>query len=262
MIHESDGAHGREPPPTHDALTGGCAAIGAAGAALAVLSVPLWGSVAVAAAMVLAYTLASTWHARCASRGTAAMLGMGLGLAAGANAAVLAWLVGPVGLAVAAVALPSSISRARRSPAYRAALGWLSWLMPLSWPSTALGVCVLAANLVASLAARNRGACRIRSVGLDSATGTLLLHGGLANLPRTGWNCANIAFCHHGLEPWEADDLFRHETGHTLNVAAFGSVFHLLGWVDEVVLRRGERAFAEVLAESHRSPAGAAPSRR
>lgn len=47
-----------------------------------------------------------------------------------------------------------------------------------------------------------------------------------------------------------------HETGHLLNVAAFGSIWHFVGAWDQSVgpCKRGADAYAEHLAESHNPP--------
>ena len=42
-----------------------------------------------------------------------------------------------------------------------------------------------------------------------------------------------------------------HEAGHTLNLAAFGSIFPLVGAIDENVIRNGANAFSERLADSN-----------
>ncbi len=43
-----------------------------------------------------------------------------------------------------------------------------------------------------------------------------------------------------------------HETGHTLNVAAFGSIFHFIGAIDENAIQSTPaNAYAERLADSH-----------
>ena len=46
-----------------------------------------------------------------------------------------------------------------------------------------------------------------------------------------------------------------HEAGHTLNLAAFGCFFHLIGAFDELVIRGGN-AYSERLAESNSSGTG------
>ena len=48
--------------------------------------------------------------------------------------------------------------------------------------------------------------------------------------------------------------ILEHELGHTLNNAAFGSIWHVVGWIDENFVPkggRGDKAYAERLAESH-----------
>jgi hypothetical protein len=48
-----------------------------------------------------------------------------------------------------------------------------------------------------------------------------------------------------------------HETGHTLSLAAFGSIFHIVGFIDEMV--SGNSAYSEQLAEGH-DPSGTGPT--
>ncbi len=56
----------------------------------------------------------------------------------------------------------------------------------------------------------------------------------------------NFSFVDYKSDEWHKD----HEAGHTLNLAAFGFLFHLIGALDENVLRRGN-AYSERLAESN-----------
>ena len=57
----------------------------------------------------------------------------------------------------------------------------------------------------------------------------------------------NFSFVDYKSSGWHME----HEAGHTLNLAAFGSVFHLIGALDENATTRGANAFSERLAESN-----------
>jgi len=80
-------------------------------------------------------------------------------------------------------------------------------------------------------------------------TGTLFTRGGwISNLNPidTAFNMANFAFVDVKYTGMAVD----HESGHTLNLGAFGSIFHLVGAFDENVISK-ENALSERLAESH-----------
>lgn len=123
--------------------------------------------------------------------------------------------------------------------------------MPMSWPATALGTIVF---LIARGSAAWARTIRLR---LDASTGTIETSG----LPRLcrfrgGLNLGNFSFllgtC---ATPFSAVGISSHETGHTLNVAAFGSVWHLLGnGIEQNVwpFNRGMHAYGELLAEGLR----------
>ena len=90
--------------------------------------------------------------------------------------------------------------------------------------------------------------------GADWSTGTLFIKGGLVanlNYLDTAFNMGNFSFVDYKSGAWHKD----HEAGHTLNLAAFGSVFHLIGAVDENVFR-GANAYSERIAESNSSSGG------
>jgi hypothetical protein len=98
-----------------------------------------------------------------------------------------------------------------------------------------------------------KGYFRVLGLRLDWKTGTFFQKGGFIsnlNYRNTAFNMGNFSFVDKGSEKgWHIE----HEAGHALNLAAFGSVFHLIGALDENVLGRGNRAYAELLAESNSS---------
>lgn len=190
---------------------------------------------------LLLYALASL-----ARRSEPLWRGALVGLSAGLNSAWLTlWLGWPVGLALGALNLAAA-SPLTRSPRFRQWLGWGGWLLPLAWPATVLGAGAFALHLLVP--------CSVRRVTLNRATGSIVLVGGWLWWPgfRGGYSLGQFAF----LTP-DALDLLAHETGHTLNNAAFGSLFHFVGAADELLLplvfpaRRWADAYAERVAESH-----------
>jgi hypothetical protein len=162
------------------------------------------------------------------------------------------WLGVALGVPLGVSGLLAGVPRVARSPGYQALLGWSSWLRPLSWPATAVGLALWGVNFPFALRAGGAGALR-----LDRTTGTVETHGGITGITGFvgGFNLGNFTFITPGAPRTEftRPGLSAHETGHTLNVAAFGSVFHYLGAIDENLppFRRLSRAYAELLAESH-----------
>ena len=138
---------------------------------------------------------------------------------------------------------------------FQGVIGWLNWLMPMSWPIVALGFFFyLVSSLIHAVTGGKVDYLRIQSLGADWKTGTLFMRGGLiANLNYldTAFNMGNFSFVDYKSGAWHKE----HEAGHTLNLAAFGFLFHLIGAIDENVLR-GANAYSERLAESNASGAG------
>lgn len=160
---------------------------------------------------------------------------------------------GPALGAVLALVGLGSLTPLARHRAYHAALGWASWLMPMTWPALGLG-------FVTFVAARAwRRGLRTR---LDRATGTLETSG----LPpfrgfRGGFNLGPLTFL-LGVPatPFPEIGISAHEAGHSLNVAAFGSVWHLGNGIEQNLRpwARGADAYGELLAEGYR-PDGRSP---
>ena len=182
--------------------------------------------------------------------------GLLLGLNAGLNGALGAVILHPVagaalGLLVGVAAVPAA-ARDRR---YQPVAGWANLVLPMSWPVTGLGAVFFAGSLLLHGVTAGR-VRRLRVVRLlvHASSGTCFMVGGLAgnanaNPHSTGYNLGNFAFLRAsaGATPY----LVQHESGHTLNLAAFGAVFHLAGAVEENLARAGRNAYAELHAESH-----------
>lgn len=140
---------------------------------------------------------------------------------------------------------------------YQGVVGWTTWLMPMSWLVVGLGltfylICLLGHAVTAGKVAY----LRVEKAAFDWKTATFFLKGGLIsnmNPIETAFNMGNFAFIDYkSTDDEESEEaLIEHEAGHTLNLAAFGSLFHLIGALDENVLRRGVNAFSERLAESN-----------
>jgi hypothetical protein len=65
------------------------------------------------------------------------------------------------------------------------------------------------------------------------------------------FDVGNFAFINSNSPDPSGDEL--HETGHALNVAAFGSIFHLIPGVIEQQTSSDGASYSEHLAESHTS---------
>jgi hypothetical protein len=177
-------------------------------------------------------------------------------LLVGSNAAGNAAVWGIVGLwpVAAAVlvlnALAASVSLSR-SEGFQGVLGWSNWLLPMSWLIVGLGAIFVVLSGAGTAVTLGRVEFfRLSRLFVDWPTGTIFLKGGwIANLNSydTAFNMGNFAF----IDKASSSDHVDHEAGHTLNLAAFGSWFHLIGFVDEVVLRRGNDALSEKLAQSN-----------
>ena len=176
-----------------------------------------------------------------------AVLGYALVAASGSVAAAVI-----VALALGAINLLCVLAPVSQSRFYQGVLGWLNWLMPMSWLVVALGsLFYLVSFLLHAVTGGKVAYLRIEDFGADWKTGTFFIKGGLIsnlNYLDTAFNMGNFSFVDYKSGAWHKD----HEAGHTLNLAAFGSMFHLVGALDENVLR-GANAYAERLAESNAS---------
>ncbi|MBA2277605.1 MAG: RHS repeat-associated core domain-containing protein [Chloroflexia bacterium] len=239
------------------AIVGVIAAI--AVAAVVVLTGGLAGvliGIALAVALVsVSYVVAS------ATAGTGFgefMRGFMIGFNAGLNAIIATALFGPVvGIALGVVNFLAAFDTIAGNSFYQGVLGWSSWLMPMSWLATAVGLVFFLLTVIPAIFTLNQvPAVAIDSISIDWGTGSIVTTGGWMFLPgfRGGYNLGNFTYITPG------STVAAHEAGHVLNVAAFGSIFHFVGAIDENVppFARGPGAYAERLAESH-DPTGAVP---
>jgi RHS repeat-associated protein len=178
------------------------------------------------------------------------MRGFLIGFNAGMNAVLGTLIFGPViGVALGVINFLAAFDTIAHSSVYQGILGWSSWLMPMSWLATGVGVIVFLLNVIPAIFTGNQvAAVRIESLSIDWGTGTIVMEGGWVFLPgfRGGYNLGNFAYMTPG------SGVRDHETGHTLNVAAFGSIFHYIGAIDENAIQSTHaNAYAERLADSH-----------
>lgn len=140
-----------------------------------------------------------------------------------------------------------------QSEVYQGILGWMNWLLPMSWVIVGVGVLFyLVSFLLHGVTAGKVPYLRIVRLGADWKTGTFFIKGGLVanlNYLDTAFNMGNFSFVDYKSGAWHKD----HEAGHTLNLAAFGWVFHLIGALDENATPRRANAYSERLAESNSS---------
>jgi hypothetical protein len=174
-----------------------------------------------------------------------------IGATAALNLAIGSKVYGPIlALIVSVYAFLSIVPFLSRNAVYSGVLGYVNWLLPMSWLVVALGFVFFLLGLLGALIGL-AGATffKLEKIAFHWQTGTLFTKGGWisnANPIDTAFNMGNFAF---------ADVKFgemaeEHESGHTLNLAAFGSAFHLIGAFDENVIHK-EYALSERLAESH-----------
>lgn len=157
----------------------------------------------------------------------------------------------PLGIGIGLLNFLTVFGPISKNEVFQGFLGWLTWLMPMSWLVVGLGltfyvICFLGHAFTLGKVPY----LRILDLGMDWKTGTFFIKGGLIsnlNPIDTAFNMGNFSFVDYQSSSWHKE----HEAGHTLNLAAFGSIFHLIGALDENVFRRGANALAERLAESN-----------
>jgi hypothetical protein len=191
------------------------------------------------------------------SRGELFARGALLGITAGLNAIFL--LLVPVGgelLAVWAFVVVSlaTLPGLARSRLYHGVLGWTAWLLPVSYPATAVGLLLFLLNAPVALGLGGIGALRI-----DWRTGVIESAGGLVGLPIfagvfSGFSLGNFNFLYSAgrQDSFSGRGLSSHEVGHSLNTAAFGGIVLWINAVDENLLpRRINLAYGELAAQSY-----------
>ena len=184
------------------------------------------------------------------------MRGWLVGVNAALNAVILFGIIGGVaggivGAVVGVVNVLAVFEPISQSEAYQGVIGWINWIMPMSWLIVGLGILFSIVSALLHLVTAGRVPyLKIEKFDVDWKTGTFFIKGGLiANLNHldTAFNMGNFSFVDYKSSAMHME----HEAGHTLNLGAFGSVFHLVGAVDENATPRGRNALSERLAESN-----------
>jgi hypothetical protein len=172
-----------------------------------------------------------------------------LGLIFGVPAGVI------VGLVIGIVVFLSAIDAVAGSNVYQGFLGWLNWLMPTSWLVVGLGLAFFVVNLLGHVFGYWIGRsdfARVRAFKVDWKTGSFFTKGGFVsnlNAWDTAFNMGNFAFVDS--KNTDASWDMEHEAGHNLNLGGYGSVFHFVGFFDEVVFGNEDKAYAERIADSN-----------
>lgn len=190
----------------------------------------------------------------------AAVSAGGSGLAAGilAVSPFLIWLV----TALAALPVIST------STFYHGFLGWFAWLSPMAWPATVFGLIIMLANALArtmnvpTVTIPGLGTLNAarRPMRFDWRTATIVNHGGFFTYLSSAYNCGNVVFVNYNVTDFPDSNsgitvqmLLWHETGHTLDIGAFGWLY---GVADSIETRffppaGPGSAYGERTAESH-----------
>ena len=177
------------------------------------------------------------------------MRGLLIGMNAGLN--------GPLG---SVIGFLSAFDGVAKNKVYQIILGWSNLLMPMSWLVDGVGALFFIASGIGHLIGHGifgSNFWEIKSLDLDTGTGTLFTEGGLVgNLAKsngqpTAFDMGNFAFVNSGKLFRPINIIKEHESGHTLNLGAFGSIVHFVGAIDENLTGGGVSAYTERLAESH-----------
>lgn len=193
------------------------------------------------------------------------MRGLLIGWNSAANGFLLFAVMGLFAPIVAAAIIASAlgvftflsiIKPISQNEVYQGFLGYINWVLPMSWLIVGLGFTFyLICFLLHGITLGKVNYLKIRDLGADWKTGTFFIKGGLIsnlNPIDTAFNMGNFAFVDYRSGGWHKE----HEAGHTLNLAVFGSIFHLIGALDENATRRGANAYSERIAESNDSGTG------
>ena len=178
--------------------------------------------------------------------------GFMIGFNAGLNTAIAVGIFGPtIGIALGVINFLAAFDSVAGNKVYQGILGWSSWLMPMSWLATGIGLIFFVINALAALFTLNMvSATHIDYIHIHWETGTIIMKGGwIGAMGGEAFDVGNFAFINSN-SPNPSDDV-EHETGHALNVAAFGSIFHLIPGVIEQQTSSDGESYSEHLAESH-----------
>ncbi len=185
------------------------------------------------------------------------MRGFMIGFNAGMNGVLAGAIFGPVvGVALGVINFLAAFDDVAKSPIYQGILGWSSWLMPMSWGATGLGVVFFVANLIlAGVTGNQVDSLKIDKLGIDWQTGTIVMVGGAIRGP-TAFDLGHFVFMNPAYVDGSTfdrtyDNVLAHETGHTLEAGAFGSAFLIADFIGENAVGAGMNDYGERIAESH-----------
>lgn len=194
--------------------------------------------------------------------------GMLIGINAGANfvlatlvfGLMFGWVAGLViGITLGVINFLAAFDTIAHSEVYQGILGWTNWFMPMSWLVIGLGATLWVLNVLGFLFTFGQvDALKIDGMRVDWKTGTIFTKGGwISNLNAwdTAFNMGNFAFVDTNFS--DPNWAMEHEAGHNLNLAAYGSIFHFIGFIDEMI--SGASAFSEQLAEGN-DPSATGPT--
>lgn len=202
------------------------------------------------------------------------MRGVMMGMTAGLNLGISLLIFPPpvgivIGVSLAMVNLFAVLPFISGTIGYQRLLGFSSWIMPMSYLATGVGILLFVVNLPSAIAAAAAAGAPF-PIRFDPLTATIETSGGSV-IGITGFfggfNLGNFTFltaprtAFNGVGPIPGGGgavgliggLSSHETGHTLNAAAFGGVFLWINAVDENLapFTRNTLAYGELTAESH-----------
>ncbi|MBI5115119.1 hypothetical protein HZA56_01455 [Candidatus Poribacteria bacterium] len=200
--------------------------------------------------------------------------GFMIGFNAGMNGVLAGAIFGPVvGVSIGVINFLATFDGIAQNSVYQGILGWTSWLMPMSWIATGLGLVFYAINLVvAGITFQQWEAAKIEKLAIDWKTGSIVMVGGLIRGP-TAFDMGNFVFMNsnhvgaykvdstsreriYELNEGKYKEILSHETGHTLSVAAFGTSFGICDLIGENIVGLGAKDYGERIAESHANRSG------
>ena len=177
-----------------------------------------------------------------------------IGISAMTNSALLV-LIPYAGVILASWAFTvislSAVIFVARNRIYQGFLGWSAWLFPVSHIATFVGLLLFFINIPFALIMFGTAA-----FNFDWTTGVVHTAGGLATTATTagGFSLGNFTFVRAVPVPgaFTTPSIDSHETGHSLNTAAFGGIVLWINAIDQNVLPpRRNLAYGELTAESH-----------
>jgi hypothetical protein len=194
------------------------------------------------------------------SDGQEFLRGFMIGFNAGMNAA-MAWsfFCPYASVTIGVIGALAASDKVASNSVYQGILGWSSWVMPMSWTITAIGLIFFVVNCVGWYITNDGdwwgSRARIEDLHIDWRTGTVVMAGGVTAYQRkevNGYNLGNFVYVNpKTIKSGTYDEVVSHETGHTLNTGAFGSAFGLYTWIDQGAYQNYFDAYGEMLAESH-----------